>query len=47
MRSGKTHPKILLKPFTGEQKREEPFRRATEEDPSPGWTAARDAMCTE
>jgi len=26
---------------------EEPFRRATEEDPSPGWTGVIDAMCTE
>jgi len=25
-------------------KSEEPFRRATEEDPSPGWTEARDVM---
>jgi len=33
-------------PFTG-KKREEPFRRATEEDPSPGWTGAIDVMCTE
>jgi len=30
-------------PFTGE-KREETFRRATEEDPSPGWTEAIDVM---
>jgi len=29
------------------EKREEPFRRATEEDPSPGWTGAIDVMCTE
>jgi len=40
--SGRT-PK---QPFTGE-KREETFRRATEEDPSPGWTGVIDAMCTE
>jgi len=40
--SGKT-PK---QPFTGE-KREETFRRATEEDPCPGWTGAIDVMCTE
>jgi len=33
-------------PFPGE-KREETFRRATEEDPSPGWTDAIDVMCTE
>jgi len=26
---------------------EETFRRATEEDPSPGWTDAIDVMCTE
>jgi len=30
-------------PFTG-KKREETFRRATEEDPSPGWTGAIDVM---
>jgi len=40
--SGKT-PK---QPSTGE-KREETFRRATEEDPSPRWTGAIDVMCTE
>jgi len=27
---------------SGGEKREEPFRRATEEDPSPGWTDAID-----
>jgi len=31
------------KPFTG-KKSEETFRRATEEDPSPGWTGAIDVM---
>jgi len=36
----------LKQPFRRE-KREETFRRATEEDPSPGWTGAIDAMCTE
>jgi len=30
-------PRNRKKPFTG-RKREEPFRRATEEDPSPEWT---------
>jgi len=40
--SGKT-PK---QPFTG-KKREETFRRATEEDPSPGWTGVIDVMSTE
>jgi len=30
-------PRKRKKPFTGEKK-EESFRRATEEDPSPGWT---------
>jgi len=30
-------PRNRKKTFTG-KKREEPFRRATEEDPSPGWT---------
>jgi len=40
--SGKT-PKQL---FMG-KKREETFRRATEEAPSPGWTGAIDVMCTE
>jgi len=39
-------PKNKKKPFHGE-KREETFRRATEEDPSPGWTEAIDVMCTE
>jgi len=29
------------------ERREETFRRATEKDPSPGWTDATDAMCTE
>jgi len=29
------------------EKREETFKRATEEDPSPGWTGAIDVMCTE
>jgi len=29
------------------EKREETFRRATEEDPSPGWTGVIDVMCTE
>jgi len=29
------------------EKREETFRRATEEDASPGWTGAIDVMCTE
>jgi len=29
------------------KKREETFRRATEEDPSPGWTGAIYVMCTE
>jgi len=29
------------------EKREETFSRATEEDPSPGWTEAIDVMCTE
>jgi len=29
------------------EKREETFRRATEEDPSPEWTEARDDMCTD
>jgi len=29
------------------EKREETFRRATEEDPSPGWTDAIYVMCTE
>jgi len=28
-------------------KREETFRRATEEDPSPGWTEAKYVMSTE
>jgi len=32
---------------SGGKKREENFRRATEEDPSPGWTGAIDVMCTE
>jgi len=29
------------------EKREETFRRATEEDPSPGWTEEIDVMCPE
>jgi len=29
------------------KKREETFRRAREEDPSPRWTEAIDGMCTE
>jgi len=33
-------------PFTG-KKREEAFRRATEEGPSPGWTGAIDLICVE
>jgi len=28
-------------------KREETFRRATEEDPSPEWTGVIDVICTE
>jgi len=40
--SGKT-PKTTLH----REKMEETFRRATEEDPSPQWTGAIDAMCTE
>jgi len=39
----KNSPKNRKKNFHRE-KREEPFRRATEEDPSPGWTEARDVM---
>jgi len=35
--SGKTPKNRRKKTFTGE-KSEEPFRRAPEEDPSPGWT---------
>jgi len=38
-------PRIRKKPFR--EKREEIFRRATEEDPSPGWTEAIYVMCTE
>jgi len=34
------------KTFTGKT-RKETFRRATEEDPFPGWTEAVDVMCTE
>jgi len=30
--------KIEKNPFTGIKRREETFRRATEDDPSPGWT---------
>jgi len=37
--SGKTPPKNFYR-----GKSEEPFRRATEEDPSPGWTEAIDVM---
>jgi len=36
-RSRKNSQKLEKKTFHGE-KSEEPFRRATEEDPSPGWT---------
>jgi len=36
-------PRDRRNTFTGE-KREETVRRATEEDPSPGWTEARDVM---
>jgi len=36
-------PRNRKKYFHGE-KREEPFRRATEEDPSPGWTGTIDVM---
>jgi len=43
--SGKTTQEIE-KTFHGER-REETFRRATEEDPSPGWTEAIDVMCKE
>jgi len=35
--------KEIEKTLSGE-KREETFRRATEEDPSPGWTEAIDVM---
>jgi len=38
--------KLPNNPFTG-KKMEETFRRATEEDPSPRWTGAIDAMSTE
>jgi len=40
----KNSEKIGKKTFTGKKKREETYRRATEEDPSPGWTEARDVM---
>jgi len=40
--SGKTS-RNRKNPFTW-KKREETFRRATEEDPSPGWTDAIDVM---
>jgi len=40
-----THTTSLTFDLTSDQEiREEPFRRATEEDPSSGWTEARDVM---
>jgi len=41
--SGKTSQKYRRKK-TFREKSEETFRRATEEDPSPGWTDAIDVM---
>jgi len=42
MGSGKTPNKYNKNLYA--VKREETFRRATEEDPSPGWTGAIDVM---
>jgi len=39
--------KLPNNPSLVKKNREETFRRATEEDPSPGWTGAIDVMCTE
>jgi len=39
-------PKNWKNPFTGRERKEETFRRATEEDPSPGWTEAIDSHVT-
>jgi len=41
IRSGKTPKKSTQKKLSQGKKREETFRRATEEDPSPGWTEDR------
>jgi len=40
----KNSQKTEEKKRSQEKKREETLRRATEEDPSPGWTEAREVM---